>query len=280
MYFTKIYSEENKKIHERLLQRAEKYLLEEYPLLLTMSEYTFEPQYLDEAQDSDYYLIIDDEPIAISNDEPISIPGTNALIKFPKDLPIGAELIVEPVVKEETEGLVKGTDYKIAGDIFRFTFDNDLEFEDTFTLIFSYDNKEFKENEIGIYYYNPESNEWEAIKSTVDPEAGTVTANVNHFSIYGLLAVGDPATEKEEDKKTEKNPAVPKDDQKKPEIDPDKETKGKEENDSKTEADQAEGKKLPATATNHYNLLMVGMTLLSISFLIYLIQRKRNKVSN
>jgi uncharacterized membrane protein SpoIIM required for sporulation len=35
-------------------------------------------------------------------------------------------------------------------------------------------------------WYNPESSEWQEIAATVDPATRTVTAEVDHFSIYAL----------------------------------------------------------------------------------------------
>lgn len=39
---------------------------------------------------------------------------------------------------------------------------------------------------LSVMWYNPESGEWQEIAATVDPAARTITAEVEHFSIYAL----------------------------------------------------------------------------------------------
>ena len=40
---------------------------------------------------------------------------------------------------------------------------------------------------LSVMWYNPESGEWQEIAATVDPATRTVTAEVEHFSIYALV---------------------------------------------------------------------------------------------
>jgi hypothetical protein len=50
------------------------------------------------------------------------------------------------------------------------------------------------ENDLTIVYFNPQQNEWEDVESTVNSANRTITAEVNHFSKYGVSLKGGSAT--------------------------------------------------------------------------------------
>jgi len=47
--------------------------------------------------------------------------------------------------------------------------------------------------DLRVHYWNPSSEEWEALSSTVDQDAGVVRALTTHFSLYQVLTGGGPA---------------------------------------------------------------------------------------
>jgi sugar lactone lactonase YvrE len=63
------------------------------------------------------------------------------------------------------------------------------------TLIFAYDTARLaslgaKEETLKVHYWNPVSGDWQALETVVDAEAGTVSAQTMHFSVYQVMAVG------------------------------------------------------------------------------------------
>lgn len=47
--------------------------------------------------------------------------------------------------------------------------------------------------QLAAHYWNPSTEEWEALPSSVDRKAGVVRAQTDHFSLYQVLAGGSPA---------------------------------------------------------------------------------------
>src|SRR5690625_198927 len=183
------------------------------------------------------------------------IPGTDSYITFPSNLREGSKMKVKKVSTEKANKLLSTKDeIKVAGDIFEFNFNNDYIQDEPFILSLAYDaaNYNLEEWEIGIYYFNEETEEWEFVGGEVDATNSIVTVQVNHFSTYGVLA-------------------TPKDD---PLHTVDKET-----NENKdTNETQQEGKRLPDTSTPYYNFIVLGLALLLIGG-IFLYKMKRKHVN-
>lgn len=177
------------------------------------------------------------------------IPGTHSYITFPSDLLEGVELEIKEVPTEKAHKLLPKSDgLKVAGDVFEFTFNNDYIQDEPFTLSLSYDGSTYnlKEWDVGIYYYNEKTGEWEFIGGDIDPSKGIVTAEINHFSTYGVLA-----TSKEDSSQDIHGKAV--------------------DNDNSKEV----GKRLPNTSTSFYNFIAFGLSLLILGgFFLYRINYK------
>jgi hypothetical protein len=61
------------------------------------------------------------------------------------------------------------------------------QFIEPVTLTIAYDPESLdgrSEDSLGIFYWNPKSEKWDSIGSTLDKEAKTVSARVTHFSLY------------------------------------------------------------------------------------------------
>ncbi|SDQ92253.1 fibronectin type III domain-containing protein [Virgibacillus salinus] len=118
------------------------------------------------------------------------------------------------------------------------------QFDQPITLRFPVDQELVKDtNNLAIYFLNEETNEWEKIGGTY--KDGNVTATVNHFSTYTVFEESVEETTSNE---------------------------GSTINDS-----GVTGKKLPNTASNAMNFLMLGLlfSLLAIALVVY--QKKRGR---
>ncbi len=51
-----------------------------------------------------------------------------------------------------------------------------------------------RETDLKVQYWNPATKDWEALDSSVDPVAKTVTARTSHFSLYQVLAPAAPGS--------------------------------------------------------------------------------------
>lgn len=129
-------------------------------------------------------------------------------ILLPEDLPNGVAVKIEPQSynEDELEGL------SLAGGIFDITFSNLNGYSGTFTLEMSYDTEKYSADKVGIYHYNENTGEWEKVNNSW-VEGGKVFAEVDHFSIYGVLAEQesipeDPKTENPILDPTNLNPGV------------------------------------------------------------------------
>ncbi|MFA6094072.1 MAG: hypothetical protein WC986_14125 [Elusimicrobiota bacterium] len=68
-------------------------------------------------------------------------------------------------------------------------------FEKPVTITLAYDHARItslgmKEETLKVHYWNPDTKDWEALDSVVDPDAGTVSAQTDHFSVYQVLGAG------------------------------------------------------------------------------------------
>ncbi|MBI5296733.1 MAG: hypothetical protein HY869_14740 [Chloroflexi bacterium] len=63
------------------------------------------------------------------------------------------------------------------------------EFDQPITLEIQYSDLNIPEGKVGdlfVYWYNPETGDWEAMDSMVDREAGTIRAETTHFSTFDI----------------------------------------------------------------------------------------------
>ncbi|TXC89331.1 bifunctional 2',3'-cyclic-nucleotide 2'-phosphodiesterase/3'-nucleotidase [Metabacillus litoralis] len=123
-----------------------------------------------------------------------------------------------------------------------------------------------------IFYLNEESNEWEEQESYYESEFGEVYAFVNHFSVYTVM---------------ENEPQVPPSTDPKPDNPDDKDNDGDngstpgdnnsdkdDKSNDKTDGDK-DGKSLPNTATNSFNILLAGLSALVAGGYVFITQRKK-----
>ncbi|WP_058306573.1 glycoside hydrolase [Gracilibacillus massiliensis] len=174
-----------------------------------------------------------------------TIKGTNSSIKMPSDLPEGTKLAI---YKND----VKDDQWQVAGDSFTFKFDfakGADKPQESYLLTLGLD--ETIAGDKDIYYFDEENEQWIAQHATKD-QGATLSVEVNHFSSYAVL------TENKEDAKEEESEDNPSSDA----------DSGKDNNDSSNN--------LPETATNQFNLLLVGIVLLLIGIGVWLFRRKLN----
>ncbi|MDG5786733.1 Ig-like domain-containing protein [Evansella sp. AB-P1] len=230
-------------------------------------------------------FIMNGEEVEVAGGEKVTIKGTDSYIVFPEDLPEGSTLTLEEVSEEELDQLLEGTVYEIAGAMYRFTFDNPNEtaFGDSFTLAFSYDTREYEKEDVHMYHYDDATEQWTLLdNSEVDEAEGIVSVKVNSFSIYGVLAerkvegvpkAPEDVEDEEKDPDKDKDSTDPKDDDKSKEDD------GVSDEDSSKDDEKAgDGDTVPDTATNMYNMLIIGLIFLAIGTGVVLVGRRRKGV--
>lgn len=128
--------------------------------------------------------------VNVATNQPVKLLNSNSKIIFPSNMDEDAKLSVQSISSKKVEQLLANTPYRLAGDIFEFNFKDNDKITEPFTLELYFDKDKYPtdEWEIGIYYYNENTNEWELQDSVIDEENSIVRAEVDHFSIYGVLA--------------------------------------------------------------------------------------------
>ncbi|MCR2822249.1 SGNH/GDSL hydrolase family protein [Lederbergia panacisoli] len=236
------------------------------------------------------------EKVNVGKGELLLINGTNVSLLLPENLPDGTMLTVSATDKDT---LAKAKDLKSAGDALNFNFEfpeGAEDYEGTFELVMGFDGD--SSDDVNIYYYNEDKAIWENQEGNVNKESKTISLNVSHFSNYGVF---DKAVEKEdpidkEDPVDDKDPVDPKDpidkedpvDQKDPPVskDPNKDKDDKKDDSSKKpiKDDKKDNiskkpinndKKLPNTATNSYNWMLLGGLLLTSGFTSLVLRKKQ-----
>lgn len=161
----------------------------------------------------------------------VQLKGTNVSIQLPTDLPEGTLLkILKQDVKDfDTKGLI------LAGDLYDFIFTPSH--KGKYKLSLGYFSDIYKGEQVDIFHYDTTDNQWQRIDG--DASKGIVSAEVEHFSTYGVFV---------KDNKHSK-------------VD--------------TDEDQA----LPNTATLLYNYLAIGSALLLLSVLLWIYRKKRQSAN-
>lgn len=163
----------------------------------------------------------------------VPILDSKSRVVFPDDLPENTVLEVSTIAPEEVEKLLEETSFELAGDIFEFTLEDGVEIDKPFKLELYFDKDKYPSDkwDVGIYYYNEETGEWELQESVIDAENSIVYTYVDHFSTYGVLA------------------------------------KPKE---------VVDGNTLPATATENFNIILIGFTLLIAGLISFAVYRRKS----
>lgn len=137
------------------------------------------------------------EPIRVTGDEKIIV--NDVQITPPSNLPSDVELIVT----DKKDDVKNQGDLILAGGVYDFDFKNLGDNPGEFQITMTYDNGKYPDSEydIAIYYYDEDSKTW--IKQDSEVFRNTVTATVDHFSIYGVFAVEKSDIEEPLDKPQE-----------------------------------------------------------------------------
>ena len=188
----------------------------------------------------------------------IQVDDTNTTIEMPDYLPEGTKAIVEDA--RNRSNATSAGNLIIAGDVFDVTIfgPNNEKVYGPFVLTMGYDIDSFNANEVAIYYYDEDQDIWIKQDGTVNEDEGTVTVVVDHFSMYGVFAEretsSDPGEIESEDPQIE-DQAV---------------------NDDDVIIDSSEsGSTLPKTATNTFNMIVIGLVLLVLGGIAFIVIRRK-----
>jgi len=194
--------------------------------------------------------------------------------------------------EENAEFIVKNKTYDGAlSTVYDFTIkygENGIlgEFEETpITLKFTIDPSKVKDwDNIRVVYIDDEGKKKEFLKpKSFNKETGEVVAEVTHFSSYGVFEVsnsGQDDNQNEDGSKEENKDGTPASEDKNTAGNDNKNgtSNGSSSNVSDKGKTATEGKKLPNTATNHYNLLMYGLAFMVLSGVVLFLQKGRKIV--
>ncbi|WP_096185557.1 pullulanase [Evansella halocellulosilytica] len=175
--------------------------------------------------------------------------------------------------------------------IYAFTIEQNgekvSEFTDVVTLSFTVDTSNVGHDEdVKLHYYDEESAEWDVVESSFADSI--VTANVSHFSTYAVFELADEedgGTEEELNGKDDSSTgSEPGGEGSTGDGDGgDSESGQGQSGESRSKDDggakrEGEGEKLPETATNLYNLLLIGSLLLIAGVLTFWYNRQRKQI--
>ena len=199
------------------------------------------------------------------------INDTKVSLLLPTDLPEGTTLTVTETNKDI---LQKAEDLASFGDALNFEFDfpeGKGKYEGKYELVMGYGKD--SPDDVGIHYYNEDKGIWESKEGKVNKESQEISLSVSNFSNYGVFAKAEIKKDppKTKDPVVDKTPVVPK-----------PPTKGSDNNDGSTVKVKTAlgGKKLPTTATNNYNLMLIGTLLLASGIAGLAIRPKKNLIKN
>lgn len=196
------------------------------------------------------------ETIEVGPGDKVLIRDTMTTLQLPSDLPAGTTVTItetDDKIKEKAEGL------HAFGDTlhFAFAFPEGYEaYEGNFELTMGYE--EDAPDDVNIYYYNEDKEQWENKAGNVNKEATHITLQVTHFSNYGVFA----------EEKVTAEPTQPQ----KP-VD----QEGPTETEKIPSTSGGEGNELPKTATNMFNWMVVGAVFIIAGISTILIIRKKER---
>ncbi|MFZ5922112.1 MAG: SpvB/TcaC N-terminal domain-containing protein, partial [Chloroflexota bacterium] len=109
-------------------------------------------------------------------------------IKFPQSLFAGSTTVTvgRPDRRSAPDYSLSGNEFEI--EAFADVNDQELaQFDNDVTLEVQYDETGIdprREADLHLYYYNPETGEWEMLPTFVDTEKNTLVARTNHFTVF------------------------------------------------------------------------------------------------
>ncbi|WP_257215809.1 5'-nucleotidase C-terminal domain-containing protein [Fredinandcohnia onubensis] len=195
--------------------------------------------------------------VSLSSEAIAKLKAANATLVISNsvvDLQIPSSILPD----SETEIKVQKDNRKDALVAYDFTIKSEgkgyHKFNEKVTMTFSIDPKTVDDpKKVKVFYWNPQSKEWELVGG--EYKDGKITATTDHFSTFGVLEIED----------TKESPGT--------EV-KDSDTNESTEKDSDSKNSNG-GKKLPITATNMANMLVVGLSLILVAVgLLYVNRRK------
>lgn len=196
----------------------------------------------------------------------VKVKDTKVSIKMPKDLPNDAQIKVTVLDKVDSGKL------KVAGDIVEIDVidANGKPIKGDFILTLEIEESLIGED-VSIYYFDEKTNTWKHVGGTVNDD-GTISVKVNQFSKYGVFLTAE--SDKEKGATNEGTNGISEDDE-----NPETAVTVDDNNDDGTvQADEA-SKQLPATATNIFNVIVIGLFIGLLGAALLFVQRKRTKQS-
>lgn len=190
----------------------------------------------DKVKEEDKIIMLNEgETVEVFPGYIVKLRGTAVKIQLPDDLPEGTQLTIN---KKEVEDIDTGN-LVLAGDVYDFNFNPSH--TSNYTLTLGYHVEEYSEDVVAMYHYEDEQKQWQQISGVA--RDGKITAEVNHFSTYGVFV-----------------------------------EEVKEEQVSIGDSEDKRSQLLPNTATALFNYLVAGVLLLITSFaLLWLYNRKKAK---
>ncbi|MBU9710580.1 GLUG motif-containing protein [Evansella tamaricis] len=158
--------------------------------------------------------------------------------------------------------------YVLSGDVIDFEVFLYGDSPYNFTLTMGYDPEH---DDADIYYFNERLTQWEPLDSMIDETNNTLTVSVPSFSIYGVFAKEQTDPPKDDEEKDEEKEKLDDEEtgEKVREKDPGEDS-------DEEPAKDTKGDKLPDTATNAYNLLMIGLFFIIVGLTtLFFYQRKK-----
>ncbi|WP_249869079.1 DUF4430 domain-containing protein [Oceanobacillus saliphilus] len=216
-------------------------------------------------QQSKFEVSVDSEVIdyLIQENKPLVIDNGNTIVTIPvdvlKQLREHGETIELVLVEQEADGAL-GAVYdfllKVDGKIVS-AFDSPI----TIELAVDEDKvKDIDPNLVKTFYYNEETEQWEVnLDSNYDSNTGFVTFTTTHFSTFGVF---------EYDGEVKPDPVNL-------EEDKDEQLTGTNKTSPTSTSTNAEGKALPNTATDMFNLLAFGLILTAAGIALYIMYRRK-----
>lgn len=133
------------------------------------------------------YIEIDPEDY--EDEDVLTIVKDEMEMDFPAALLPSGE--VEMIISKKNAGTAP-EGFKFLGSVFSLAMTADgnpvTEFEGKVTLVFTYDPDEVDDpDNLDVYWYDPDAEEWVAQNGTVDKEKNTVTIEVDHWSEFALM---------------------------------------------------------------------------------------------
>lgn len=202
-----------------------------------------------------------DKSVQVNPGDFIFIEGTETMLMMPLDLPLGTTLKVTKAEDKAIAELAEAAGLTPAQDVLDFDFqfpEGQQDYTGGFLLMMGYDTDKYSSDEVDIYYYNESEKEWEKQQGNVDEAFGVIELETSHFSTYGVFAKAKPKGNKPPTNGSDNG------DGSKGGVTP-----------KNTTPPKSKGDKLPKTATNHYNWLLIGALLFAIGCTNLLVMRQK-----